>query len=128
MDTDSFLLEFKKVELHEEMKSGGLKDLMYLNNFPEDHDFYHNSRKDQLVLLKSETGCSAIKKVSCMAPKAYVILLMNGSTKNTAKGVNHNQKIKLRHDTHREVHKKVLWPFDNLLHTVTTEKVALAKI
>ena len=138
MDTDSFLLEFKNVDLHHEMKNGRLKHLMDLSNFPQEHDLYDDSRKGQLGLLKSETGCLAIKEAICLAPKAYSILLEDSSTKNTAKGVNYNQKTQLRHDTYRQVHEGIMKnatatcnnirSFNNDLYTVTTEKVALAKI
>ena len=45
MDTDSFLLDFKNVDLHEEMKNDELKDLMVFNNFPVDHDLYSDEKR-----------------------------------------------------------------------------------
>ena len=77
MDTDSFLLEFRNVDLHEEMKNGGLKDLMDFSNFPVDHDLYSDQKKGQLGMLKSETADIPIVKAICLDHFPYSVLRYN---------------------------------------------------
>ena len=55
MDTHNFLLEFKNVDLHEEMKNRGLKALMDFRNFPLDHDLHSDEKKGELGLIKSSS-------------------------------------------------------------------------
>ena len=68
----------------------------------------------------------------------YSILLAGDTAKNTANGVNHSQKKKLRHETNNNVHEGVvncaiatcinIRLHHNVLHTVTTKEVALIKV
>ena len=69
MDTDSFLLDFKNVDFHDEMKNGGPRDLMGLSIFPVDHDLYSDEKKGELELLKSETAGRPIVEAIGLAPQ-----------------------------------------------------------
>ena len=88
MDTDSFLLDFKNVDVYKEMQSGALKEHLDLSNFPTDHYLYSGQNKGKLGLLKSETADNPISEVICLAQKCYSVLLEDGTVKNTAKGIN----------------------------------------
>ena len=138
MDTDSFLLDFKNVDVYKEMQNGALKEHMDLSNFPTSNPLYSEQNKGKLGLLKSETGDNPISEVICLAPKCYSVLLEDGTVKNTAKGVNRSQKANFRHDTYRDVHdgivKEIRAPcatirsIKNKLYTLTVVKKALSKM
>ena len=138
MDTDSFLLDFKNVDVYKEMQSGALKEHMDLSNFPTDHHLYSEENKGKLGYLKSETADNPISEVICLAPKCYSVLLDDGTLKNTAKGVNRSQKANFRHDTYRDVHDGIvneirapcstIRSIKNKLYTVNVVKKALSKM
>ena len=75
---------------------------MNLSNFPPGHDLYHNSRKGQLGLLKSQTGHVAIKEVICLAPKAYSILSADYTTLTNDKFSVQKQSFKCKHQDDRQ--------------------------
>ena len=138
MDTDSFLLDFKNVDVYKEMQSGALKEHMDLSNFPTSNPLYSEQNKGKLGFLKSETSDNPISEVICLAPKCYSVLLDDGTVKNTAKGVNRSQKANFRHQTYRDVHdgivKEVRAPcstirsIKNKLYTLNVDKKALSKM
>ena len=133
MDTDSFLLDFKNVDVYKEMH----KEHMDPSNFPTDYHLYEEN-KGKLGLLKSETGDNPISQVICLAPECYSVLLEDGAVKNTTKGVNRSQKANFRHDTYRDVHdgivKEIRAPcstirsIKNKLCTVIVVRKALSKM
>ena len=94
MHTDSFLLQFKNVDLHKETKSGGLKHLMDFSNFPDDHDLYSDQMKGYLGRLKSETADIPIVEAICLVLKAYSILLAGDTRKQYYKGCKSQSKEK----------------------------------
>ena len=89
-------------------------------------------------MLKSETADIPILEAVCLAPKTYSVLLDNEKAKNTAKGVNHSEKIKLKHDLYRQVHDGTLNNVtatcsnirskNNILYTLISKKAALVKV
>ena len=81
MNTVSFLLNFKHVDVYKEMKEGKLAEYMDLINFPTTHPMCDDTKRNNLGLLKSETADVPITKAFCFAPKCYRILLDNGQEK-----------------------------------------------
>ena len=138
MDTDSFLLEFKNLDVYEEMAKEPLSDYMDTSNFPKKHPLFNEDNKGKLGLLKSETADIPIVEAICLAPKTYSVHLENDSIKNTAKGVNKTEKNKLRHEIYRDVHDgttvktqaicSTIRSFHNKLYTLKIKKNALVKI
>ena len=48
MDTDSFLLVFKNVDVYKVMQNGALNEHMDLSNFPADNPLYSENIKGKL--------------------------------------------------------------------------------
>ena len=92
-DTDSFLFSLKNFDIMHEFSKEPLASLMDFSNFPKDHVLYDVSRKGQIGLLKSETGCNMIKESVCLAAKCYSLDLEKCKSKSAAKGISmHIQK------------------------------------
>ena len=138
MDTDSFLLSFKNVDVYEEISNGILSQCIDTSNFPPNHKLFSNENKGKLGLLKSETGDLPIAEAVCLAPKAYSMLLNDNTVKNAAKGVNRSEKNKLKHEIYQQIHDGTLKEIqsvcptirsiENNLYTLQTKKHALVKL
>ena len=74
MDTDSFLLDLKNVDVYKQMQNGALKEHIDLSNFPTNHHLYSEENKGKLGLLKFETADNPISEVTCLAPKCHSVL------------------------------------------------------
>ena len=122
MDTDSFLLEFKDIDVYDELSKKPLCDIFDTSNFDVNHKLSSVENKGKLGLLKSETAEKALKEVICLSPKCYSIELESGYVKNTAKGVNRSEKIKLKHDTYRNIHDGVLKSQSSLCPTIISKQ------
>ena len=125
MDTDSFLLDFKKVDVYKEMQYSALKEHMDLSNFPNDHHLYSEENKGKLGLLKSKTGDNPILEVICLALKCYSVLFDDEVGKNTAKGANRSHKANFRHDIYRVVHDGRVKEIRASCSTITSNKKKL---
>ena len=112
--------------------------------------FYHNMlilvislpiiswRKGELGLLKSETADIPIREAVALQAKCYSVLLDDGNTNNTAKGVNISEKNILTHDLYSKMHDRKLKTsyatcmnirkVKNRIYTVETRKRAMGKI
>ena len=73
--TDSFLLDFKNVDVYKEMQNSALKEHIDPSNFPTNNPLYSKEIKGKIGLLKPETGDNPIFEVICLAPKCYSVLL-----------------------------------------------------
>ena len=138
MDTDSFLLEFKNIDVYNEISKGPLKAIMDTSNFPTNHELFNEENKGKLGYLKSETGSIPIRESISLSAKCYSVLLEDERVKNTAKGVNKSEKSKLKHDIYRDIHDGVIKnvsstcptirSYQNKLYTIVVNKHALAKL
>ena len=62
IDTDSFLLNFRGIDIHNEVAKGPPAKYMYLSNFNINHPSYDAKNKGKLGLLKSETASIPMKE------------------------------------------------------------------
>ena len=103
-DTDSFLIKIDGCDdIYEEMARKPLKDIMDFSNLPKEHVLYSDANKGVLGKLKSECGVIPISEVVCLAPKSYSVLLDDGTTKSTCKGVKKHLQKNFRHEKYREI-------------------------
>ena len=94
MVTDSFFLEFKNMDVFNELSKSPLKEHMDLSNFPQDHNLFSNEHKGKLGYLKSETAAIPMKEIIALSPKCYSILLDDKTVKSAAKGVPMTEKTR----------------------------------
>ena len=75
-----------------------------LSDFPKDHKCYSDVNKKRLGYFKDETAGVPIVEFVGLRSKMYSIsLLEDGSSKNTAKGIqNHFSKTNLKHELYRK--------------------------
>ena len=104
MDTDSFFLEFKNMDVFNELSKSPLKEHMDLSNFPQDHNLFSNEHKGKLGYLKSETAATPIKEIIALSPKCYSILLDDKTVKSAAKGVPMTEKKNFLHEHYENIH------------------------
>ena len=97
MDTDSFLIGADGFDITKELNGDYLKKYIDTSNFPKSHAFYSEDNKGVMGLWKSETGSNQIKEVVCLAPKAYSVLMQDGTLKQAAKGVSASARKVLNH-------------------------------
>ena len=126
------------MDVYKQIKEGPLSEYMDTSNFDVNHECYSEKNKGKLGLLKSETGGIPIKETIYLSPKCYSILLDDGNIKNTAKGINKSEKIKLRHELYNKVHSGDSIPVkatcsnirsnENNLYTMQMQKNALVKL
>ena len=69
LDNESFLLDFKSIDVYGEMQNGALKQHNHFSNFPTSHPLYSEENNGKLGLLKSETSNNLISEAICLAPK-----------------------------------------------------------
>ena len=79
MDTDSFQLNFKGINIRDKSAKDPLAKYMDLSNFNINHPLYNIANKSKLGLLKSETGSITIKEAICLHPKCHSVLLDSNS-------------------------------------------------
>ena len=94
--------------------------------------------KIELGMLKYETADISNVEAICLAPKTYSVLLDDEKAINTAEGVNHSEKIKLKHGHYRQVHDGTLnnvtaicsnlMSKNNILYTLTSKKSSTCEI
>ena len=102
-DTDSVCYYFEGVEdIYAEMAKDSEK-YFDLSDFPKDHKCYSEVNKKRLGYFKDETAGVPIAEFVGLRSKMYSILLADGSSKNTAKGIQqHFSKTNLKHELYRK--------------------------
>ena len=135
-DTDSLCYYFEGVEdIYEEMRKDS-KKYFDLSDFPKDHKCYSDANKKRLCYFKDETAGVPIVEFVGLRSKMYSISLGDGSSKNTAKGIQHHfYKTNLKHELYRKCLVKQsttraqynsIRSFDHQLYTIHENKVALS--
>ena len=134
MDTDSFLIGADGFDITKELNGDYLKKYIDTSNFPKSHAFYSEDNKGVMGLWKSETGSNQIKEVVCLAPKAYSVLMQDGTLKQAAKGVSASSRKVLNHslyvdalmsNTVTKVPNANITSKKNVLYTTQCDKIAL---
>ena len=87
-DTDSMCLSLPTLSFLDDLeRNESLRKYIDFSNFPKEHKMYDDSREGELGCLKLETGEKMIVELVALGPKLYSVLLLDNSTKQTAKGI-----------------------------------------
>ena len=103
-DTDSMLLIFKNINIIDSLKDTPLFEYFDTSNFDRSHPCFDESRRNQMGLLKSETGNCHISEFVCLQPKCYAIRLADGNLKSACKGVRKQIKEEIPFQAYLDVH------------------------
>ena len=89
-------------DLYEEIKKD-MPQYFDTSDYPKDHKCYSDLNKKKLGFFKDETCGVPIAEFVGLRSKMYSILLADGSSKNTAKGVQqHFSKTNLKHELYKK--------------------------
>ena len=112
------------------------RNISIFSDFPKDHKCYSDLNKKKLGCFKDETAGTPIVEFVGLRAKMYSILLEDGTSKNTAKGIQQRfSKTNLKHElyrrclmnqivTHAEYNS--IRSFNHQLFTLHERKVALS--
>ena len=134
-DTDSLCYHVTCEDIYEEIKND-MPQYFDTSDFPKDHKCYSDLNKKKLGFFKDETCGVPIVEFVGLRSKMYSILLADGSSKNTAKGIQqHFSKTNLKHELYRkcleeEVQTQAQYnsirSFKHQLYTIHQNKIALS--
>ena len=133
-DTDSLCYHVTCPDIYNDIKTDML-DHYDTSDSPKDHKCYSEVNKKRLGSFKDETVDVPIVEFVGLRSKMYLILLADGSSKNTAKGIQHHfAKKNLKHDLYKKclddqiktvAEYKSIRSFSHELYTIQERKVAL---
>ena len=134
-DTDSVCYYFEGFDdIYEKMREDSEK-YFELSDFPKDHKCYSDVNEKRLKYFKDETAGIPIFKFVGLRSNMYSILLEDGPSKNTAKGIQqHFSKTNSKHELYKKClveQTKTLAQYnsirslDHQLYTIHEKKTAL---
>ena len=133
-DTDSLCYHVTCPDIYHDIKTDMLEHYD-TSDFPKDHKCYSEINKKRLGSFKDETAGVPIVEFVGLRSKMYSILLADGSSKHTAKGIQHHfAKQNLKHELYKKcledqiktfAEYKSIRSFSHELYTIQEKKVAL---
>ena len=103
-DTDSIFYEIETEDVFKDLE--GMKNLLDLSSYPENHILYSNQNKKVSLKLTDELNRNVVSEAVFLKPKAYSIAYVEGDAiklKQSAKGVNKIMKSTLHHEKFKSV-------------------------
>ena len=133
-DTDSLCYHVTCPDIYQDIKTDMLEHYD-MSDFPKDHKCYSEVNKKRLGSFKDETAGVPIVEFVGLRSKMYSILLADGSSKHTAKGIQHHfAKQNLKHELYKKcledqiktfAEYKSIRSFSHELYTIQEKKIAL---
>ena len=109
-DTDSFIFEIKTEDLYHDL-STIFKNYMDFSNYPSDHIYFDESKKNKIGMIKDEMCSEIINEFIGLKSKLYSIDYGDSKEENKAKGLQKSiLKRYINHQHYKEVlkHNKIL--------------------